>query len=167
MAIVSYSRDLEPAADSTEVLTRTIERLKTGDVLAVPKITDLCDRVRDLAQVLGLIKDRGALVAVQFSSKREGESALTAWRRDIRRAGHALWWRRHQQKYGLPIRRPGQPLKGDGVGMVHRLRDQGNSVPAIAKTLKLSEMTVYRYLNRTPDSVMSRKSNSSTQRDSR
>jgi DNA invertase Pin-like site-specific DNA recombinase len=166
MAIVSYSRDREPAADSKEVLARTIERLKTGDVLAVPRIVDLCDRNRDLARVLGLIKDRGALVAVQFTSKRDGESAFTAWRRDIRRAGHALWWRRHQQRHGLPLRRPGQPLKGD-VGMVHTLRDQGNGVPAIAKALKLSQMTIYRYLSRTPDSVTSRKSNSSTQRDSR
>ena len=84
---------------------------------------------------------------MESSSQREGESFLTAWRRDIAKAHHRRWWGRHKRRHGIEPKPRGQSFKAS-IAKAHELKERGHSVTEIAEVLGTCDMTIYRYLSR-------------------
>ena len=68
------------------VLFGIIDQLQAGDVLAVPDVSDIALTWRDLEWILHLLAERTAVLEVQRTARKHGESTKSGFKRDLRRA---------------------------------------------------------------------------------
>ena len=133
-------------------LAALLDYVRAGDVIVVSGI----DRLgRDAAEVMLTIRDlrereialrsiregidttnaTGRMIAGVLASLAELELELGRERRSAAKQA--------RKERGQPIGRP-KALDGDKAALAARMRESGESVPTIAKTLQVSRATVYR-----------------------
>ena len=86
---------------------------------------------------------------IQIMANKHGESGLDELRRIAKKAGYRIVEENENEiVYGITIEKikAGHPRKNINKDEIIALREKGNSMSVIAKTLGVTRSTLYRYL---------------------
>lgn len=80
-----YSLPQSEVSPGVELFS-TIDKMHAGDVLAVPDVNHIALNWRDLEWILHLLAERTAVLEVQRTARKHGESTESGFKSDLRRA---------------------------------------------------------------------------------